>query len=100
MFLEKGGTLKDAEPVLNVTPGPTTRVRTSKGEYKCDRLIIAAGAWTPKLIHPLGVNIPLQVNLHKSLSPFLPFYCLVSDVNFLRTSVVHEIVDPNFSQRE
>lgn len=33
------------------------RVRTDKGEYRAERLIIAAGAWASHVIHDLGVPI-------------------------------------------
>ena len=60
-FLEKGGKINDSEAVLDIIPGSTTRVRTSKASYTCERLIITAGPWAPKLLKPIGINIPLQV---------------------------------------
>ena len=59
--MEKGGKINDSEAVWDITPGSTARVRTSKASYTCDRLIITAGPWAPKLLKPIGLNIPLQV---------------------------------------
>ena len=61
VFEQNGGVIHDSEPVLDITPGSTTTVRTNKASYTCGKLIITAGPWAPKLLHPLGVKIPLQV---------------------------------------
>lgn len=34
-------------------------VRTAKDRFAADRVVLAAGAWTPKLLAPLGVALPI-----------------------------------------
>ncbi|MBM3992163.1 MAG: FAD-binding oxidoreductase [Planctomycetes bacterium] len=36
-------------------------VRTSDGEIECERLVIAAGPWTRRLMRGVGVELPLEV---------------------------------------
>lgn len=37
-----------------------TRVSTTRGDFTCDELVLAAGAWTPELGRALGLRLPLQ----------------------------------------
>ena len=36
-------------------------VRTSEGDFECERLVIAAGPWTGSLLQRAGVELPLKV---------------------------------------
>jgi len=36
-------------------------VRTSDGDFECERLVIAAGPWTRRLMQRAGVDLPLKV---------------------------------------
>ncbi len=40
-------------------------VRTSKGDYETETVIVAAGPWTPRLLNPLGVAIPVWPAWHE-----------------------------------
>jgi D-amino-acid dehydrogenase len=40
--------------------GQPTRVSTTHGEFTCDDLVLAAGAWTPQLARPLRLRLPVQ----------------------------------------
>ena len=37
-----------------------TSVITDKGDFICDEVVIASGAWSQKLLKPLGINLPIQ----------------------------------------
>ena len=34
-------------------------VRTAKDSFTADRVVLAGGAWTPKLLAPFGINLPI-----------------------------------------
>ncbi len=40
--------------------GRVTAVRTPRGEFACDRLVLAAGPWTRPLARKLGVEVPTR----------------------------------------
>ena len=40
--------------------GRVVAVRTPEGEFACNRLVLAAGAWTRPLAHKLGVEVPTR----------------------------------------
>lgn len=40
--------------------GSIARVQTSAGPIACQRLVIATGAWTPRLDRALGLTLPIQ----------------------------------------
>ncbi|OJJ55447.1 hypothetical protein ASPSYDRAFT_48641 [Aspergillus sydowii CBS 593.65] len=58
-----GATLKDHTRVDGVIPqtGGGVLVKTSKGDIHAKKVIIAADAWTNKLLKPLGVELPITV---------------------------------------
>jgi D-amino-acid dehydrogenase len=37
-----------------------SRVIATRGEFRCDELVLAAGAWSAELARPLGLRIPIQ----------------------------------------
>lgn len=58
-----GVTLLENQQVtnMNVQSGAVSQVRTAAGaSYSFDELVLAAGAWSPELMHKLGLNLPLQ----------------------------------------
>ena len=60
-----GGTLRDGECVINVIPGhDAVTVHTSKGQYRTKKLVLAAGPWSSKMLKPLGLDLPLEVDVH------------------------------------
>jgi sarcosine oxidase len=55
-----GAELRSPERVVSVTPAPHgVRVTTEAGTIDADCAVIAAGPWTPELVRPLGVHLPL-----------------------------------------
>jgi sarcosine oxidase len=56
-----GAELRSPERVVSVAPAPQgVRVTTEAGTIAADRAVIAAGPWTPELVRPLGVHLPLD----------------------------------------
>jgi sarcosine oxidase len=51
------------EQVLAVEPGEPVRVRTSARTVEADWVVIAAGPWTPGLLEPIGLSLPLAPSI-------------------------------------
>jgi sarcosine oxidase subunit beta len=56
-----GGRILQHCPVTEIVTegGRVTGVRTSRGDFGCDHLVVAAGPQTDKLMAPLGIDVPL-----------------------------------------
>ena len=68
-----GAVLRDRTRVESLEPeaGGGVVVRTSAGEVRAGRVIVAADAWTNALLKPLGVAIPL-VTMQEQVTYFKP----------------------------
>lgn len=72
-----GAVLKESTPVTAVTPvagGSKDKgylISTSQGNFRANKVILAADAWTNKLLAPLGAHIPLQV-MQEQVTYFKP----------------------------
>lgn len=57
-----GATLLERTPVLAVrTIGTEVEIVTGAGAFRCERLIIAADAWSNELLQAFGMQLPLTV---------------------------------------
>ncbi len=64
--LRMGATIRDEEPVLQIEPlAHGARVVTTKGEYTCDKLIVAAGAYVKKLLAQTGLDVPYFIEVNQ-----------------------------------
>ncbi|XP_046546835.1 peroxisomal sarcosine oxidase-like [Haliotis rubra] len=61
VFRQRGGEIRDCEPVMAIHPGATVTVTTSKGTYEAASVVIAAGSWADKILGPLGLSLPLTI---------------------------------------
>jgi sarcosine oxidase len=62
MAREHGATLLDRTPVEELRAGDgEVEVRTAGATYRCRRLVITAGAWSNRVLAPVGVELPLRV---------------------------------------
>jgi glycine cleavage system aminomethyltransferase T/glycine/D-amino acid oxidase-like deaminating enzyme len=52
---------------IDVEGGRVRRVRTTRGEVETDRLVIASGAWSPRLARMAGASIPLTPMVHQMI---------------------------------
>ncbi|KAH8819105.1 FAD dependent oxidoreductase [Xylogone sp. PMI_703] len=67
-----GATIRDRTPVTRLTPqGSGVVVETSKGNVYASKVVVAADAWTSKLLEPLGVKIPLEI-MQEQVTYFKP----------------------------
>jgi len=57
-----GVTIKTNEEVIDVafTNTKITSIKTTKGQYKPDEVVMAAGSWSGKLSKKLHISLPLQ----------------------------------------
>jgi len=60
--LERGGRIAQDTEVLGLlrSGDRVTGVRTTAGEHRAGSVIIAAGAWSPELLAPLGVRLRME----------------------------------------
>ena len=58
-FQKKGGTFIGAQTVSAILPSPdgTVMVKTSRGDYQCQKLVVAAGHGSTRLLAPLGEKV-------------------------------------------
>ena len=61
LFVRGGGVLLDNHCVTDILPGDRVTVRTNRGDFLSQKVIITAGGWAPKLLSKLGVELPLEV---------------------------------------
>jgi glycine cleavage system aminomethyltransferase T/glycine/D-amino acid oxidase-like deaminating enzyme len=52
---------------IDVEGGRVTRVRTTRGDVEAQRVVIAAGAWSPRLAGMAGARIPLTPMVHQMI---------------------------------
>lgn len=56
----RGAQVLEGIEVLGVTRSPAElRLQTTSGIIKAQRIVLAAGVWSPRLAHDLGVTLPL-----------------------------------------
>ena len=60
---------------IDVEDGVVTRVRTDKGDIETEYVVIACGAWSPRIAEMAGARIPLTPAVHqmKDIGP-VPFF--------------------------
>lgn len=59
-----GATILAECPVISIQPdhaGEGVRIKTEKGAFSCNRLVVTAGAWTEALLASVGIQVPLMV---------------------------------------
>lgn len=49
---------------MEIKPGLPVLVKTTSKSSQAENFIITAGPWTNQLLHPLGIELPLQVCYH------------------------------------
>jgi D-amino-acid dehydrogenase len=59
LFESKGGTVLRAEVIALKPDGPRVGVETSTGRLEAETVVVAAGAWSLKLVKPLGLDLKL-----------------------------------------
>jgi glycine cleavage system aminomethyltransferase T/glycine/D-amino acid oxidase-like deaminating enzyme len=66
---ERGLTVSANTEVLgiDVEGGRVRRVRTTRGDVEAERVVIACGAWSPRLARMAGASIPLTPMVHQMI---------------------------------
>ena len=81
-FLIQGGTFTPGESVMEILPGRShTIVKTTTQTYACEKLVIAAGHGSTRLLGSLGVKLPIyplrgQLLVTSRMPPLLPISLL------------------------
>ena len=52
---------------IDVEHGRATRVRTTRGDFDADIIVIACGAWSPRIARMAGASIPLTPMVHQMI---------------------------------
>jgi len=67
--VEAGMTVSANTEVLgiDVAAGRVARVRTTRGDIETERVVIACGAWSPRLARMAGASIPLTPMVHQMI---------------------------------
>ncbi|MGC9221151.1 MAG: GcvT family protein [Solirubrobacteraceae bacterium] len=83
---------------LDVEGGRIRRVRTTRGDVEAERVVICAGAWSPKLAKMAGASIPLTPAIHQmiDIGPVPEFADSKSMIEF---PIVRD-VDTNMYERQ
>jgi len=56
-----GGTIRrEAVQAITTEGGRVTGVATASGAIEADQVVLAAGAWSARLLRPLGIRVPLE----------------------------------------
>ena len=58
----RGAMIRCRTEVLEIeatSTGPST-VRTTRGDFVADEIVVAAGAWSPQLLRQLGLRVPVE----------------------------------------
>lgn len=73
----RGVTIHEDCPATDVlvSDGRVTHVRTPRGDLPADAVVVAAGAWTPKLANIVGLKLPIQPGKGYSISAARPAAC-------------------------
>jgi D-amino-acid dehydrogenase len=58
----RGAAVRTGSEIVDVewTRASGVVVHTTRGELRCKDLVLAAGAWTPRLAEPLGLRLPVE----------------------------------------
>ena len=52
---------------IDVEHGAVARIRTTKGEIEAERIVVACGAWSPRIARMAGASIPLTPMIHQMI---------------------------------
>ncbi len=85
---EVGVSIRTDEAVLDlsVSNGAINKVKTSKGDYSADEVVLAAGSWSGKLSKQLRIDLPLQpgkgyrINVERPLGISMPAVLMESSI--------------------
>lgn len=73
----KGGTIEEGARIeaIEREGARVTRVRTSRGDFSARDVVLALGAWSPKLARQVGLDLPIQPGKGYSITYTRPTMC-------------------------
>ncbi|HET8554059.1 MAG TPA: FAD-dependent oxidoreductase, partial [Rhodanobacteraceae bacterium] len=74
---ELGGVIEEDTRVerFSTTHGSIRQVRTGRGHFSADRIVLALGAWSPRIASRLGLHVPMQPGKGYSITYSRPSLC-------------------------
>ncbi len=83
---------------IDVEGGRVRRVRTTRGEIEAERVVIACGAWSPRLARMAGASIALTPMVHQMID-IGPVPRFASTTSMIEYPIVRD-VDTNMYERQ
>ncbi|HTP22433.1 MAG TPA: FAD-dependent oxidoreductase [Solirubrobacteraceae bacterium] len=83
---------------IDVENGRATRVKTTKGDFDADLIVIACGAWSPRIARMAGASIPLTPMIHQMID-IGPVPRFANTTGMIEYPIVRD-VDTNMYERQ
>jgi len=83
---------------IDVENGRATRVRTTRGDFDADLIVIACGAWSPRIARMAGASIPLTPMVHQMID-IGPVPRFANTTGMIEYPIVRD-VDTNMYERQ
>jgi glycine cleavage system aminomethyltransferase T/glycine/D-amino acid oxidase-like deaminating enzyme len=83
---------------IDVEHGRATRVKTTKGDFDADIIVIACGAWSPRIARMAGASIPLTPMVHQMID-IGPVPRFANTTGMIEYPIVRD-VDTNMYERQ
>ncbi len=83
---------------IDVEHGRATRVKTTRGDFDADIIVIACGAWSPRIARMAGASIPLTPMVHQMID-IGPVPRFANTTGMIEYPIVRD-VDTNMYERQ
>ncbi len=83
---------------IDVENGRATRVRTNRGDFDAELIVIACGAWSPRIARMAGASIPLTPMVHQMID-IGPVPRFANTTGMIEYPIVRD-VDTNMYERQ
>jgi glycine cleavage system aminomethyltransferase T/glycine/D-amino acid oxidase-like deaminating enzyme len=83
---------------IDVEHGRATRVKTTRGDFDADIIVIACGAWSPRIARMAGASIPLTPMVHQMID-IGPVPRFATTTGMIEYPIVRD-VDTNMYERQ
>jgi glycine cleavage system aminomethyltransferase T/glycine/D-amino acid oxidase-like deaminating enzyme len=83
---------------IDVEHGRATRVKTTRGDFDADLIVIACGAWSPRIARMAGASIPLTPMVHQMID-IGPAPRFANTTGMIEYPIVRD-VDTNMYERQ
>ncbi len=83
---------------IDVENGRATRVKTTRGDFDADIIVIACGAWSPRIARMAGASIPLTPMVHQMID-IGPVPRFANTTGMIEYPIVRD-VDTNMYERQ